>query len=169
MICLLCDGKHDLDECKSFKEKRLRERSRFLFEQKLCYGCFSPISASHKARHCKKRKECKVCKKRHPTSLHGCKTERPKEKLEKSRKEKDNEQKDFHCATVNISPEVISMCVVFVMVRHKLSNGLIKTYAMLNTCSQATFAKEILLNDLGIQGRKTSITVKIMNGEVIKL
>ena len=83
MICLLCDGKHDLDECKSFKEKRLRERSRFLFEQKLCYGCFSPISASHKARHCKKRKECKVCKKRHPTSLHGCKTERPKENLKR--------------------------------------------------------------------------------------
>ena len=71
MICPLCDGKHDLDECKSFKEIILQERSRFLFEQKLCYGCFSPIYASRNARNYKKRKESKVCTKRHPTSLHS--------------------------------------------------------------------------------------------------
>ena len=40
---------------------------------------------------------------------------------------------------------------------------------MLNTSSQATFATENLLSDLGIQGRKTSIMVKTMNGKVIKL
>ena len=37
---------------------------------------------------------------------------------------------------------------------------------MLDTCSQATFAKEKLSSGLGIQGRKTSITVTTMNGEV---
>ena len=63
MICPLYDGKRDLDECKSFKEKGLQERSRFLFEQKLCYGCFSPISASHNARNCKKRKNAKFARK----------------------------------------------------------------------------------------------------------
>ena len=156
-ICPLCDGKHNLDKCKSFKEKGL-----------LCYGCFSPISARHNARNCKKSKECKVCKKRHPTSLHDYKAEIPKEKLEKSREEKDNKQKEFHCAIVNMSLEVISMCMVPVMVRHKLSNRVVKTYAMLNTCSQVTFAKEKSLSDLGIQGRKTSITIKTMNGEVTK-
>ena len=82
--------------------------------------------------------------------MHGHKTEKPKEKLEKSREERDNEQKDFHYATVNMSSEVISMCVVPVMVRHKLSNRVVKTYAMFDTCSQATFAKENLLRDLGI-------------------
>ena len=71
MICPLYDGKRDLDECKSFKEKGLQERSRFLFEQKLCFGCFSPISVSHNANNCKKRRECKVCSIRHPTSLDG--------------------------------------------------------------------------------------------------
>ena len=95
MICPFCDGKHNLDECKSFKEKDLQEKRRLLFDHKLSYGCSSPVSASHNARNCKKRKECKVCKKRHSTSLHGYKTEKPKEKLEKSREEKDNEQNDF--------------------------------------------------------------------------
>ena len=63
MICPLCDGKHDLDECKSFKEIILQERSRFLFEQKLCYGCFSPIYASHNARNYKKGKNQKFARK----------------------------------------------------------------------------------------------------------
>ena len=40
---------------------------------------------------------------------------------------------------------------------------------MLDTCSQATFAKENLSTDLGIKERKTSITVKTMNGKVTKL
>ena len=39
---------------------------------------------------------------------------------------------------------------------------------MLDTCIKATFAKENLLSDLVIQGRKTSITVKTMNGAVTK-
>ena len=33
MICTLCDGKRDLDECKSFKQKGLHERRRFLFDK----------------------------------------------------------------------------------------------------------------------------------------
>ena len=88
----------------------------------MCYGSFSPISASYNARNCKKRKEGKACKKRHQTSLHGYKINSSKEKLEKSREEKDNEQKDFHCATVNMSSDVISMCVDPIMViRHNFS------------------------------------------------
>ena len=97
MKCPLCDDKHDLDECKSFKEKGLQERSSLLFEHKLRYGCFSPISANHNARNCKERKECKFFRKKRPTSLHGSKTEKP------------NEQKNFCCATVSMSLEVISM------------------------------------------------------------
>ena len=75
-----------------------------------------------------------------------------KEKLEKSREEKDNGQRDCRCAKVNMILEIINMCVVPVMVRHKLSNRVVKTYAMLDTCSQGTFAKENLLSNLGIQG-----------------
>ena len=58
------------------------------------------------------------------------------------------------------------MCMAPVIIR--LSNRVVQTYAMLNTCSQATFAKENLLSHLGIHWRKTSVTVKTMNGEVTK-
>ena len=60
-ICFLCKDKHDLHKFNSFKEKVLQQRSKFLFEQELCYGCLSQIPASHNARNCKKRKEFKVC------------------------------------------------------------------------------------------------------------
>ena len=60
------------------------------------------------------------------------------------------------------------MCVVPVLVRHKLSNCIVKTYAMLDNCSQATFMRNKLLGALGLHGWRTSITVKTMNGEVTK-
>ena len=88
-------------------------------------------------------KECKVYNKCYPTSLHGYKTELPKEKLEESREEWDRKQKDFNCATVDMSLEVISMCVGPVMVRYNLSNRVVKTYAMLDTRSQATLTKRV--------------------------
>ena len=47
---------------------------------KLCYGCLSAISVNHNARNCKNEKESKVCKKRHPTPLHGYKAEKSKAK-----------------------------------------------------------------------------------------
>ena len=79
------------------------------------------------------------------------------------KKENDSERKDIHCTTVNMGLEIISMCVVPLMVKEKL-----KTYAMLDTCSQATFGKENLSSDLGIQGKKTSIRFKTMSEKVTK-
>ena len=58
--------------------------------------------------------------------------------------------------------------VVPVLVRHKLFNCIVKTYAMLDNCSQATFMRNKPLGALGLHERKTSITVKTMNDEVTK-
>ena len=41
-----------------------------------------------------------------------------------------------------------------------------KAYALLDSCSQVTFMLEKLLRDLGLNGQKTSITIKTVNGEV---
>ena len=40
-----------------------------------------------------------------------------------------------------------------------------QTYAMLDNCSQGTFIKESLINDLKILGSTTSVKVKTLNGE----
>ena len=71
--CSLCEGYDDLDDYNSFLQFHLQERRKWLFHNKLCYVCLSAISVTHNARNFKNRKECKICKKRHPASLHGYK------------------------------------------------------------------------------------------------
>ena len=72
-VCSLCEDKHNLDGRKSFKEKVLQERRKFLFKQKICYGCLSPIPAGQNATNCKKlkRKACKACNNKYPRYFPG--------------------------------------------------------------------------------------------------
>ena len=121
------------------------EISKCLFHNKLCYGSISVISVNHNARNCKNRKESKVCKKRHPTSLHGYKAEKSKVKQLDGNSSEESKV-TVNSATANTKSDVI------------------RTYAMLDNCSQATFMQNKLLGALGLHGRKTSITVKTMNG-----
>ena len=57
------------------------------------------------------------------------------------------------------------VCVVAVTVKHKNSSREVKTFAILNNCSQGTFVKEALLKKLEIGGRATSISVETLNRE----
>ena len=57
------------------------------------------------------------------------------------------------------------MCVVPVTVKHKNFSREVKTFAMLDTCSEGTFVKEDLLKKLKIGGKATSISIKTLNGE----
>jgi len=57
------------------------------------------------------------------------------------------------------------MCVVPVKVTHPDAKVEVSTFAMLDNCSQGTFMKEALRNKLGLDGRKTSITIRTLNGE----
>ena len=64
--------------------------------------------------------------------------------------------------------EIINMYVVPVKIIQKF-DAIVKTYAMLENCSQATFVKECLLGYLGLRGRKTSIVIKAMNEEIARI
>ena len=65
--CPLCDKSHDLNDCDSFKKKSVAERRTVLMEKSLCFGCYG---RNHVSKDCKKKRECKKCKKPHPTLLH---------------------------------------------------------------------------------------------------
>ena len=41
--CLVCDGSHDLDNCKEFMSQELKDRIKLLYKNKLCYGCYQGI------------------------------------------------------------------------------------------------------------------------------
>ena len=142
--CSLHDGNHDLAYRNSFLQFDIQERSKWLFLNKLCYGCLSAINVNHNARNCKNKKECKVYKKIHPTSLHGYKEVKSKVK-EPDVNSSDQLKVNVNCAAANTKSDVISMYVVPMLARHRLSNCIVKTYTMLDEGIQATFKKNELL------------------------
>jgi len=60
--------------------------------------------------------------------------------------------------------QVISMSVVPVRISHHATNTKVVTMAMLDSCSQVMFASNSLIKRLGIDGRKTSLSIKTING-----
>ena len=132
-------------------------RSKFLSKQKLCYGCYEKISQSHTARNCPIQRTCKICAGKHKTGLHGFKLKRKGD--DSSDDNKASEKIKSNCANISNnqcaaigSGQVLSMCVLPVKVQHKESNDEIITFAMLDNCSQGTFATENLMNQLDING-----------------
>ena len=71
------------------------------------------------------------------------------------------------CASVNgkLEAYVITMCIVAVWVGHKSSRKMVKTYAMLDNCSQGSFIKEEITEELGITERKLKSTLQTLTGE----
>ena len=63
------------------------------------------------------------------------------------------------CATATFG-QVISMCVVPVRVKHSDSDKEVKTFALLDTCSQGTFVTEDLISKLGVSGVKLQSILK---------
>ena len=68
-------------------------------------------------------------------------------------RKKKFKKKDFSNASINQETSMVSMRVVPVTVKHRNSSREVKTFAMLDKCSQGTFVKEDLLKKLKIGGR----------------
>ena len=134
---------------------------------KLCYGCYEKILQSHTARNCPIRRTCKIFAGKRKTGLHGLKSKgddssddnKASEKIKSSWANIGNNQ----CAAI-FPGQVLSMCVLPVKVQHKKSNKEIITFAMLDNCSQGTFARENLLNQLDINGIRTSTGIRTLTG-----
>ena len=52
--CVMCGACHDLDDCSVYMPQTVKDWSKVLFKNKLCYGCYECISKDHSARNCKK-------------------------------------------------------------------------------------------------------------------
>ena len=59
----------------------------------------------------------------------------------------------------------MSMCIVPVQIASTSTSKKVHTYVLPDSCSQGTFILDQLANELGISGRKTSLTIKTLNGE----
>ena len=110
-----------------------------------------------------------MCNGKNPTTLHGYIRKKVDNTQHQCNSEASEERKDVEvaaCASLNTGMEVISKCVVPVKLRHGDSHETLKTYALLDSCSQSTFILERLPKRFGIKERRASITIKTLNGEV---
>ena len=58
------------------------------------------------------------------------------------------------------------VCSSSKVIRHGDSGETLKTYSLLDSCSQGTFILERLPKRFVIKGKRTSITIKTLNGDV---
>ena len=138
----MCGEKHDIEDCKYYLQQTLDERRKLIFKKKLCYGCFQEIKKDHNPKNCSKRKFCKVCNGKHPTTLHGYVRKKVNNTQHQCNKEASQERKDGEvaaCASLNTGMEVKSICVVSVKLIHGDPCETLKTYARLDSCSQGTY------------------------------
>ena len=153
--CQFCNEGHDLDSCTKYLDLDVKARKAFVFKGRLCFSCYSD---SHKSQDCKSKRECAVCKGKHPTGLHlSKKTEEPvpvdKETL-------------TNCATdfQGTKDSEISMCIVPVKLWHESTpDKSMMVYAMLDYCSNGTLITEEVINKLGLPEEPATISLRTVN------
>ena len=153
VLCILCAGTHDLDDCKYFNGKTLEQRKNFLAEKRLCYACFG---SGHRSRGCLQKRTCKSCQGLHPTSLH--------DKNFVPRFQRKENSADVNSTHLQISRAQLPIVPVQLCYQDRC----VKTYAMLDTCSTGTFIKDDVMAKLGATGEETKITIGTLNGKIFQ-
>ena len=162
----MCNENHDIEDCTYYLQKTMKERSKFLFKDKLCYGYLKTVTKEHSAKTCSSKISCKVCNEKHMTTIQGYLRKTTAINSDKGLTHDGKNQESVKCASVNTGTDLISMCVVPIKVQYVNFGKVLETHALSDSCSQGTFILETLINNLGVQGKKTSITIKTLNGVV---
>ena len=163
--CPLCDKSHDLDDCESFKKKSIAERRTALMEKSLCFGCYG---RNHVSKNCKKKRECKKCKKLHPTLLHIDGLSLMKESSAEEKSTEKPVKVNNACTDIpqnDNNEEIILQAIIPVSVTNKANNKALKTYAFYDNGSVGCFLTENLRHRLEAPGSKTTLQLGTMHGQ----
>ncbi len=179
--CPSCDKNHWLSQCDTFKRMKVDDRYKFVRAKGLCVNCLVP---GHFVRDCPKKSFCRVdsCADKHSTFLHVKVSKTPssissspkfeqKEHFSKS-ETKDanvgptvNESKNGYVRTVS-KPQRCSkgtsttaLAVIPVKVKAKGTSKIVETYAFLDSGSNTSFCTEHLLQQLSLEGTKTTLSL----------
>ena len=155
--CFYCGGgtKHNIVECRKFEALKAEDKSKFCQKEGLCYGC---MKKGHAKKNCRKQEKCKHCNRNHPTSLHN----------HDNSNQEPSKQESKVSASVGVETNPL-MAIIPVLVKSKLSDRAIATYAFLDNGCGTVFAEEELQRSLNMQCKPTKLLVKTMNStEVMK-
>ncbi|XP_071088920.1 uncharacterized protein [Haliotis cracherodii] len=166
LSCYFCSKSHDIDDCFEFAKKTLTEKRSFMMEKKMCFGCFA---YNHTVKGCLKKRLCKKCEKRHPTSLHDDNfTMKSTPQLTDTQAKQVSRSSDAvttSCsAATSDAMETVLQSILPVTVHLEDSDVNIKTYAFLDNGSSGCFMTEDLQCQLGAPSTQTTLKLRTMHG-----
>ena len=163
------DTEHKLLNCASFLDLSLNERYKFVKSIKLYHNC---LSSMHRTPACKRKNTCGVaaCSGAFYHTLLHQSIDSKKLHTRKKYTSTSDTIENTNAASSLVSNKIraesssgaVYLCVVPVRVAHK--NKSILTYAFLDQDSTHTFCDENLVKTLNLNGPKTSIQIKTING-----
>ena len=160
--CYFCNGPHLLHICDSLSQRSMEERTAFVRDRGLCFGC---LGAGHVISQCRRRSICRVCNGRHVTLFHDddrqtavkqAKEDRPSTKVAcRSQEEAQRPSVGVQVSNAHVSAATSegggSMNIVPVKIFPSGRQArAVTTYAFLDNGSSASFIDSALLAKLDV-------------------
>ncbi|XP_078495461.1 uncharacterized protein LOC144750543 [Ciona intestinalis] len=150
--CLYCKQMHHLDNCSRFDSLPRAEKLEFLRDGRICYSCGS--STSHIARFCNHRVQCRICHKKHLTTLH----------INRRTIEDANNRCTRVCGSVGEDHGCDNAMIVPVWVRSRGNpNNETLCYCILDDQSNKSFITENLCQQLNVRGIRTHLNLSTVH------
>ncbi|KAK0154050.1 hypothetical protein N1851_003872 [Merluccius polli] len=161
-----CQGKHALVDCLRLKSEPQEKKVESLKRSGYCFGC---LKKGHMSKDCKRRLDCQICQRKHPTLLHidgrSLKQEAPQNLIPTEPKETSINSALVSADKVTGAGKECALAIVPVQVKVAKGNKSLLTYAFLDPGSSATFCTENLMKQLNAKGRRTEILLRTMGQE----
>ena len=184
----LCKANHWLPCCGVFRGDSVDERIKLVRSRGLCDNCLMP---GHMAMNCPKESYCQIigCKiahRKHSTFLHP-KNDRPVKTEPASLSEtpssntgsagqNDQARSCFTevvtceglCSATGAGAPATGLAIVPVNVRAKGKEKMVQTYAFLDSGSNTTFCTNMLMEHLGVTGKKATLSLTTVDQDNVK-
>ncbi|XP_071803595.1 uncharacterized protein [Asterias amurensis] len=157
--CAFCDGTHSIHKCSKFGDKSMEEKTKFIQENSLCFGC---LRKGHYSKNCKRRSTCAKCKRSHLTALHY---DKPLQSKIPAKETNEKHVSAVSCVTNKGDSTTCTSMIVPVWVAATSDPAReVLTYAMLDTQSDASFILNSTAESLGIKGQPVQLKLATMTG-----
>ena len=141
--CSICSQRHNIEDCSTFKALNVNERAQLAKEKRLCFRCLKhPSNSDHLAKSCTLRGRCRIenCNRPHHPLIHGAAP-----------------------VFVGTSSVETSVLLQIVPVNIQTPKGAVKTYALLDSGSQASLIVEEFADKIGLQGEPSVLHLGTVN------
>ncbi|KAJ8020558.1 hypothetical protein HOLleu_40182 [Holothuria leucospilota] len=151
--CPIHKTAHSLQDCRSFREKPIEERTTLVKDNHLCFKCLLP---GHLARNCKSAVKCETCGKTHLSIMH-----KPTPNNQEPTPVTTNCTKV--CGSNSYGRSCAKICLAKVYTSER-PNDAVLTYVLIDDQSDGSLVDRKLLDQLKVNGGTSRYAVQTVNG-----